>query len=120
MAFSDPQSITIGASTASLPRTGSGPNSGTFTSPTGELKLTISHAVNKRARRTARIDIQKIVPDPLLPAVNAPRSASVYLVCDAPLTGFTGAELTDGIVAICDYLSASSGAAAARLLGGES
>jgi hypothetical protein len=119
MAFSDPQSITFGTNTLSLPRVGSGPNSGVFQLSTGEAKLTISHSIGKRARRTVRVDSQKVAPDPLFPATNVPRSASVYIVVDAPLVGFTNEELVDCIVGLADYLSASSAANAFHLVGGE-
>lgn len=119
MAYPDPQSLDIGPDTITLPRTGSGPNTGVFSSNTGEVVVRVSHAVGKRARRTARLDVQKVAPDPLFPATNVPRSTSVYLVVDAPLTGFTVTELQSIAVGLTDWLTASSNANLARLLGGE-
>lgn len=120
MAFADPQAIDVGSGTLSLPRVSTSPTSGTFQVSSGEVKLTVSHAVNKRARRSVRVDVQKVVPDPLFPATNVPRSASVYLVVDAPLTGFTITEQHDLLAALAGYLQASSGAKAIQFLGGES
>lgn len=120
MAFSDPQTVIVSGDTMSLPRVGSGPSSGVFSLPDSSLKLSVSHAVNKRARRTVRLDLQKVAPDPLFPASNVPYSASVYLVLDAPLTGFTISEQADLIIGLADYLKASSSAATNHLVGGES
>lgn len=119
MAFADPQAIDVGSGTLSLPRVSTSPTSGTFQVSNGEVKLTVSHAVNKRARRSVRVDVQKVVPDPLFPATNVPRSASVYLVVDAPVTGFTVAELTDIVDGLTTFLSASTSAKTVQLLGGE-
>lgn len=119
MAFSDPQSITFTSGTISLPRVSSGPNSGVFSTAEGEAKLTVSHAIGKRARRTARLDSQKTAPDPLMPTTNVARSASVYIVIDTPLVGFTVTEKADALQALCDWLTADSGANALRLIGGE-
>jgi len=119
MAFSDPQSVTINAIANSLPRTSSGVNNGIFTKDDGSVKLTVSHAYGKRARRTIRIDHKKIAPDPNFPAQNTPYSMSFYVVVDAPNVGYSNAEqkqIIDGLIA---YLSASSGAKVAQLLGGE-
>lgn len=119
MAFSDPQTVIINGATMSIPRTGTGPSSGAFQDAEGNVKLSVSHAVNKRARRTVRIDNQKVAQDPLFPAANVPYSASVYLVVDTPLVGYSVAEqkaLVDGLTA---YLTASSGARVSQLLGGE-
>lgn len=120
MAFSDPQTVTISSIPNALARVGTGPTSGVFALPDGELKLSISHAVNKRARRSIRIDYQKIAPDPLMPATNVPRSASFYLVVDTPVVGFTIAEQKAVIDGFLAYLSASSGAKITQFLGGES
>jgi len=120
MAFADPQTVTIDAVANSLARVGTGPSSGVFSIPDGSLKLSISHAVNKRARRTIRIDHQKIVPDPLFPDTNVPRSASFYLVVDTPVIGYTIAEQTEIIFGFLAYLAESSGAKVTQFLGGES
>jgi hypothetical protein len=119
MAFADPQTVTINAVAQTMPRTGSGTNSGTFMTNDGTVKLTVSHAYGKRNRRTIRIDHSKIAADPLL-SENVEFSMSAYLVLDVPPRGYTVTEakqVADGLVA---YLSASSGANVTKLLGGES
>ncbi len=120
MALTDPQSITINAITTSLPRTGSGINSGSFQSNDGTIGLVASHAYGKRQRRTIRLNHQKYAADPLVSSQNVLRSASVYLVIDTPLQGYSVTEqkqIVDGLTA---WLTASSGANVTKLLGGES
>jgi len=119
MAFADPQTVTINAVAVPLPRTSSGINAGVFTKDDGNVKLLVSHAYGKRTRRTVRIDTQKVIPDPLFPAQNTPRSMSVYIVVDTPSTGYTLAEQKQLVDALAAYLTASSGARTVQLLGGE-
>lgn len=119
MAYSDPQSVTVTGSASSLARTGSGINAGTFTSNDGTVALQVSSAYAKRTRRTARINLNKIAADPLISAQNIKYSASVYLVVDAPPTGFTVAELTTLVTGLTTWLTTSSAANTIKLLGGE-
>jgi len=119
MAFSDPQSVSIGGTAVPLPRTSSGVNSGAFTAADGTASLVVSHAYGKRTRRTVRINHSKIAPDPLISAQNIRHSMSVYLVVDAPVTGYSVAEQKSIVDALAAYLSASSGARTTQLLGGE-
>lgn len=119
MSFSDPQSVTINAVAVPLPRTGSGPSQGTFTSSDGAVKMTVSHAYGRRNRRTIRIDHSKIAADPLQPAVNGRYSMSTYIVSDTPLVGYSNTEVKQVIDALTAYLTASSGARVTQLLGGE-
>lgn len=119
MAFADPQSVTINAVANSLPRTSSGVNSGAFATNDGTVKLSVSHAVGKRARRTVRIDHTKIAADPFVSGVNNKYSTSVYIVVDHPLVGYTAAEVKQIVDGLTAYLTASSGARVTQLLGGE-
>lgn len=119
MAFADPQSVTINAVAQSLPRTSNGVNSGVFTKDDGNVKLTVNHAYGKRTRDTIRLDHRKIAADPLISATNILYSMSVYMVIDRPITGYTVAEAKQIVDALTAYLTASSGARATQLLGGE-
>lgn len=120
MAFADPQSVTINAVANSLPRTSSGPGAtGAFTKDDGTVKLSVSHSYGKRTRRLIRLDHSKIAADPLQASVNVRLSAAVYLVVDLPPVGYTVAEAKQIVDALTAYLTASSGARATQLLGGE-
>jgi len=119
MAFSDPQSVTIG-SAISLPRTGQSIDSGAFTAAEGTTALTISHQRGKRVRRTARIRYDKIVADPIVTGTNLRVSAGVYIVLDVPVNGFTTVEQVQIITSLTTWLTASTNANATKLVGGES
>jgi len=119
--FSDPQSVTIGTTigTVSLPRTGAGSGTGVFDSNDGTVELSVANSYGKRTRRTARINLSKIAADPLISSNNIKYSTSCYLVVDAPITGFTVAELKDLVTGLTTWLTASTGAHITQLLGGE-
>lgn len=118
MALTDPQSITIGASTISLPRINSGSNSSTYSSNDGNVQLVVSNAYGRRCRRVARVDHRKVAVDPLT-SNNVEVSTSVYVVFDAPKTGYTTAELKDIYAGLNSLLSASTYAVTTKILGGE-
>ncbi len=119
MAFADPQSVTINAVANSLPRTSSGANTGIFTKDDGTVKLSVSSVYKSRTRRLIRLDHSKIAADPLLAGINVKASMSVYLVVDVPQTGYSITEQKQIVDALTGYLTASSGARATQLLGGE-
>jgi len=119
MALADPQSVTISAVTTPLPRTSLAENKGSFLSSDGNIKLSVSDSYGNRNRRVFRLDFTKVAADPLLSGANNYYSMSTYVVFDTPKVGFTVAEakaVVDGFLAI---LTASSGAAITKVLGGE-
>nr|QDH87285.1 MAG: hypothetical protein H3RhizoLitter13207_000002 [Leviviridae sp.] len=120
MAFSDPQTITINSVANTLPRTSSGISSGVFTKDDGTVRLSVGHSSGKRMQDNIRVDFQKIAPNPLISAQNIMFSMSVNLRVDRPLTGFTVAEAKQIVDALTSYMTATSGARATQLLGGES
>lgn len=118
MALSDPQSIKIGTTTTSLPRTSSGTNSGVFTSNDGTIAETVSHQYGKKNRHLLRIDHSKIAADPLTSA-NTRYQMGTYLVIEVPPVGYTVAEakaVVDGFIAT---LTANTGSLVTQVLGGE-
>jgi hypothetical protein len=119
MAFSDPQTVTISAADKTLARVSSGQNAGGFKTNDGLVALSVSSAYGKRTRRSARIDVSKIAPDPLISDRNIQYSMSAYLVVDTPVTGYTVAEAAQIVYALTGWLTASSGAHTTQLLGGE-
>jgi len=120
MAFTDPQSITIGGVTSSLPRVSSGNGNGSYQSSDGLVVVTASNSYSRRTRRVLRVDHSKITADPFVPAQNSKVSMSNYMVFDLPPAGYTNAEakaVYDGFKAM---FAASSDALITKLLGGES
>ncbi len=116
--YTEPQSVTISGTAISLPRTGVGTTSGQFNTPDGTTVLKVSQAIGKRNRRTARVESSKVAVDPLT-AMNQKFSMSAYIVVDTPPTGFTVAEAQAVVTGLCTWLTASTGANIAKLLGGE-
>jgi len=118
--FSDPITVTINAVANSLARTSSGTNSGAFSKDDGLVKASIAHTLGKTNQRVIRLDRTQTVADPLSTGIYTNVTDSVWLVTRTPAVGLTVVQqkqLVDGFIA---YLSASSGAAITKLLGGES
>jgi len=115
MAFSDPQ--TLGST--SLPRTGFGLASGTFTSADGTKKLTISHTFGKRSRSIYRVDLSKIAADPFVAGQNNSVSMSAYVLIDAPKQGFTASEQVSAVAELLSSLTSGSNASLTKFVGGE-
>lgn len=120
MSFTEPLSITISAVTTPLPRTNVEGRLSEYTSADGSLKVTASHVVAKRARRMLRLDLTKLAPSPFDDTKNVTVSSAMYIVFDAPIDGFTNAELLAAFTGFRAMMAASSDAMISKLLGGES
>lgn len=120
MSLTEPQALTIAGAAQSLPRVGSGVNSGSFKTNDGLVALDVSSAYGKRTRRTVRLSHAKVAADPFVPTQNARYSMSTYIVMDTPNTGYTVAQQKEVIDAFVAWLAASSGANVTKVLGGES
>jgi hypothetical protein len=119
MALSDPQSVTVGASVNSVPRIIDNPTSSVYSTADGTVALTVGTTTGKRRRTQVRVDLSKIAADPFVTTINRKLSASAYIVMDAPLTGFTPAELKDLSLSLSTWMTASSSANLVKALGGE-
>lgn len=119
MAFSDPQSVTINAVAATLPRVSTGGATSTYRKDDGLVTLTVAHSGTKRFRRTIRIDHSKVAADPFVTGVNNKYGMSAYIVVDVPPVGYTLVEQKQIVDALTAYLTASSGARVTQLLGAE-
>lgn len=119
MAFADPQSITIGGTATSLPRTSFEGSEGKFSAADGATSLRVAHAYGRRTRRVIRVDSKKLSADPLNPNIMAPSSMSVSLVVDVPVQGYSVADQKAIVDALVAYLAATSGSKVTQLLGGE-
>lgn len=117
--FADPQSLTIG-SALSLPRIGTGLNTGVFQTSDGLVKYTLSHVLGKRNRHTARVDLAKVAADPLNAAQNLRYSMSGYVVLDVPPVGFSVTEVINMITGLTGNMAASTNANWTKFVGGES
>ncbi len=117
--LTDPQSITVGAATIPLPRTGVDKGSSDYTSADSNSQLRVAQTVNSSSRRTTvSLKTNKIAADPIS-AVNSRKSSLWTISNTAPLDGFTVTELKDQLVGLANLLTASSAALAIKVLGGE-
>lgn len=120
MAFPDPQSITISASTIPLPRTNVGNNGSEYQSADGLVKLTANSAYGRRTRRVLRLDHSKVSADLFVPTQNVKLSMSNYIVFDVPTVGYTNAEALAVYAGFKTAFTATSDSLITKLLGGES
>jgi len=120
MSYADPQTITISAVTTPLPRVSAGVGQSEYLSADGLIKLSASNAYGRRTRRVLRVDHSKITADPYIPTQNTKVSSSIYLVFDAPVAGYTSADLKAIYDGFKTQFSASSDLLITKLLGGES
>jgi len=117
--LADPQSVTINAVPHSLPRVESGINAARYTKDDQTVSLSTSHTYGKRYRRVVRLDHNKISADPLVPAQNQKLGASIYLVVDQPVTGYTPVDLEQIAAGFLAWFTASTNANLKKVLAGE-
>lgn len=119
--FSDPVVLKVGGTaTHTLPRTGVGPSSSTYTKDDDLVQLVISHANGKRNRRLAKLNFKKVAADPLSTSVNKEYSCAISFIIDEPTYGFTNAEMLAVAKLLTEWLTESAGANVSKILGGES
>jgi hypothetical protein len=120
MSFADPQSITIGATTSSLPRVSVGRYSSDYQSADGLITLRASSSLGNRTRRVIRVDHKKLAADVFQPDRQVERSMSCYLVFDLPAVGYTNAEALEVYTGFKTLITANTDGLITKLLGGES
>lgn len=107
--FADPQSVTVNAVAQSLPAISRNGTKSIYQKADGSYTLTISHQTTKsRERHLVRLDHRKTVSDPLTPANNVDVSASVYIVIDNPILGFTDTELSNDTAGLLAWYNATN------------
>ena len=117
--LADPQSVTVGGTTISLPKIGGDKTSADYRSPDGNTLLRVSQTETNSQRSTViSLKTNKIAADPIT-AVNSRKSQFITITARGPLDGFTVAEIKDQLVGIANALTASSGALAVKVFSGE-
>lgn len=107
--FADPQSITVNAVAQSLARISAEANQSTYKKDDHAYALKIGRTFGStRNRFTVRVDNQKLVTDPLVVANNVRVSASVYLVMDVPILGYTNTEVKDIALGLTGWSSSTN------------
>lgn len=123
MAFSDPQSVTLG-SAISLPRTVTGTMNADYKSADGNTTLSIAHTRytrrgETRIRSLVKVTRRKISTD-VLTDVKSYIEAPINVTIDRPEVGFTEAELLELVTGVSTWLTASTNANAKKVLVTES
>jgi hypothetical protein len=119
MSFTDPTSVTVATVAKSLARVSTSDNKSTYRNSDGTIQLDVSHAYGRRNRSLLKFTFSKTAADPLVTGTNVVYSTSVQLILDRDKSGWTLTELTDQVVAMADYLKASSNANSIKFIGGE-
>lgn len=122
MAFSDPISMTVNAVAKSMPRITMASNGApsVFKMNDDEFKTEIAHQSIKSGRRerhVIKVTQRKITADPYVPATNVENTASVHIVVENPVTGFTDVELGYIVSALCTFVTNAGNQA--KFLGSE-
>lgn len=120
MSLEDPQTLTVGLDTVTLPRVSSGLDNGIFRSEDGANEIRVNHSYGKRVRSAVRLTHNLVDVDPLNPALNVPLSISVTLVVDAPKVGFAVASKRAVVEALLNLLSDNTFEVTTQVLGGQS
>lgn len=116
--FADPQTVTVSAVAQTLAAISREKNKSAYREDVGEYEMVISHQESvKRNRRVVRLNRTKTTADPFIPANNVEVGHSVYLVIDAPIAGFTSAELDADVAGLVGWLTSAN---VLKVLGGES
>lgn len=117
MAFSDPQSITVNAVAQSLPRIGVLDGRSDYRKDDGSYLLTLGRTFGvKRNSFRIRVDHTKLVTDPFVAANNIRVGASVYIVMDMPVLGYTTTEIKDIALGLTGWSNSGN---LLKVLGGE-
>lgn len=116
MAFQDPQTLTVGADSITLPRTGSTGTTGIFRSPDQRHRFVVAHNSGKRVQHVARLEFANIVANPLVPSANQVVSAAVTLTVNLPLNGLDSAGATQLANALIDWATPTN---IGKLIGSE-
>jgi len=117
--FTDPFTITINAIAKSLGRTGTGIDTAAYSTGDRAYRVSVAHSYGRRNRRLVKLIHDVTAANPLVSGQYVQQTASVHLVIDAP-PGYDTTVLKQDVDGFLAWLSASSGAAVAKILAGES
>jgi hypothetical protein len=123
MALTDPQKFKEETETEiEAPRVTSGAKSSVYETSDGLHRLTLSttETNSSRKRHLVRIDVEKLTTNIYEESKKQAVSASVYLVIDRPVNGFSVAEMTKLVKGLVGLLSASTYSVTEKVLGSQS
>lgn len=114
----DPQAITIGTVTTSMPRQLTGTDLGRFVGPMSRLEVQ-SSASKGRIRSVVRLQQEKVTADPLVSTTNVVVSDTIALTINRPLSGYTDEEILAQVKGFVAWLSASTDKVLKQVIAGE-
>lgn len=117
--LADPQSITIGATTLTLPRKLTGTDLGQFKDSDNRVEIQTSAQKNGRIRTVVRFVQQKVTTDPLVSTTNVMVSDTIALTVNRPASGFSDADVLAQIKGLIGWLTASTDATLKKIIAGE-
>jgi hypothetical protein len=123
MALTDPQKFKEVAGTeVTAPRVSSGDMNSEYATSDGlnVLKISTLETSDNRKRHLVRIDVSKLATNVYEESKKQSVSASVYLVIDRPVNGYTVSEMKKLVEGLVGLLSASSYSLTEKVLGSES
>lgn len=111
MSLSTPISITYNAVATDHHRVADTESASTYQNADGTSKFIVSHQTTKsRVRHMAKLERTVVAADPLT-AENAFQTASVHIVIDEPIYGFSDTDLDYQVDALVAWLTAANIAA---------
>lgn len=120
MAFADPQTVTIDGTASTLPRVYEKENVGSFTGPNKDVEMVIRPTLTKAMRRhqVVQLKVAKNATDPISGFVKRVES-TMSLVLDAPVAGFSDAELTSALSGLITWATTGTNANLKKFVAGE-
>lgn len=117
--LADPQSLTIGSATLTLPRKLTGTDLGQFRDTDNVVEVQTTAQKNGRIRTVARLQQQKVTTDPLVATTNVMVSDTIALTINRPRNGYTDADVLAQVKGLIGWLTASSDAVLKKIIAGE-
>lgn len=117
--LADPISFKVATVATNHPRVGIGSESNVYSVADGTSVVRVGGSSTRNRKRQYTTNSRtKIAADPIS-AVNQSVTASVTISINEPTFGFTATELKQLVTDACDFWTATSGANADKIIGGE-
>lgn len=120
MAFADPQTVTIDGTASTLPRVFEKENVGSFIGPNQDVEMVIRPTLTKAMRRhqVVQLKVAKNATDPIS-GIGKRVESTMSIVLDAPVAGFSDAELVAAASGLITWATAGTNANLKKFVAGE-
>jgi hypothetical protein len=121
MAIAEPIKIKPLGVEVELPRVKTEGFGSTYRKDDGTVVVTVSSQfVSDRIRTKVRLDVSAITTDPFDTSQNKENTASVYVVIDRPIAGFTNTQIKEAAESLFTLLTATSSTVLKKVIAAES